>query len=127
MKLFVGGIVLLLVVFFVVSTTGSQQNGGDGVRFDAGVNRVVWGECVRKRDDMRQYVLRAQDLEILKYEGSWFAIEAAWRELSHNQKVNLAVAIYCGKADEVGRGSARINGYRTGKALATVVDGHYSD
>ncbi|WP_027833851.1 hypothetical protein [Maritalea myrionectae] len=92
-----------------------------------GVNQAVWKECKARPGAMADYVAKAERLGFLVKESGWKANEREWRTLSHNQKINVAVAVYCSAADEDGRANVSIRGYRSGDVLATIVDGHYSD
>ncbi|MFT6658843.1 hypothetical protein [Maritalea sp.] len=92
-----------------------------------GVNQTVSRECKLKSAEFDRYIEKAKTLGFITFDGSWKAYEVEWVVLSHSQKVNLAIAIYCDAADLNGRAAIAIYGYNGGKKLASVVDGHYSD
>lgn len=92
-----------------------------------GVNDAVWSACKNQRAEMEAYVAKAKRLGFLVEESGWKARKLEWRALSHSQKVNVAVAVYCTEANSAGQGQIAIYDYHSGEVLASVVDGHYDD
>lgn len=94
---------------------------------EPGVHRSAWSKCITNSSVMQAYVNEATSGGVIKKNGLWEASKEKWMALSDNQKANIAIGIYCKAANAQGIGKIVINDTSTGKQLAAVVNGHFSE
>lgn len=89
--------------------------------------------CTAHRAELQKLLADTTKLGVLQNQSShdnftdYDVDEDAWRSLTHNGKVGVAMAAYCDRAGAMGRVSVIFRGLHDGKIMASVTDGEYVD
>lgn len=121
MKGCLGPLALLVLVVIGISLIGSSGNRNSSV-----VSEVA-ATCRAQRADLAAYLRKATELGFYLRGARHQVDEASWAALSHDQKVNLAIAAFCTDMAPDGTGTMLLYGLHDGKVKASMIDGNYSD